>query len=424
MNNKQRRISLLLGLFGLAQGLLAQTPVNLPYGSYMNRVIYDNLGYAAEQLNVPAAQAEVTAAKVFNDPNLSVSYYNNENNSLQMGEGVEVELSKTFTFGKRGANIALAKSEQALAEALLADYFRQLRADATVAYLEALRQRRLYQVKQRTYENMQQLAESDSIRFRLGEIREVDATQSQVEAGVLRNELAQAQAELFRVFSDLSFMTGSFSTDTLFMPEGELLLPARQFVLADLLNEALQERSDLVAALRNKEVASKALKVTRRERNTDVDLSIGVSRNARVHNEEAPAPPFTGVTAGIAIPLKFSNLNKGSVRAARFREQQAELQYQEARLQVQTEVMQAYWTYELCSRQVEHYDNGLLRQAAEVMEGKTYSYQRGEVSLLEVLDAQRTYDEVQAQYIETLFNFSVALVELERAVGFWDVTFE
>ena len=85
--------------------------------------------------------------------------------------------------------------------------------------------------------------------------------------------------------------------------------------------------------------------------------------------------------------------------------------------------MQAYWTYELCSQQVEHYDNGLLRQAAEVMEGKSYSYQRGEVSLLEVLDAQRTYDEVQAQYIETLFNFSVALVELERAVGFWDIHF-
>ena len=150
MNNKQRGICLLLGLFGLGTGLLAQTPVDLPYTRYMSRVIDDNLGYAAEKLNVPAAQAAVTAARVFNDPNLSVSYYNNENNSLQMGEGVEVELSKTFTFGKRGANIALAKSEQALAEALLADYFRELRADATVAYLEALRQRRLYQVKQRT----------------------------------------------------------------------------------------------------------------------------------------------------------------------------------------------------------------------------------------------------------------------------------
>lgn len=38
-----------------------------------------------------------------------------------------------------------------------------------------------------------------------------------------------------------------------------------------------------------------------------------------------------------------------------------------------------------------------------------------------VLDAQRTYDDVQAQYIETLFNYCTALVELEKSAGDWDV---
>lgn len=421
MKRFQRLIGLLVGGSLPLVMAMGQTPVNLSYADYMQRVAQDNVGYAAEKLNVPAAQAEVTAAKVFNDPNLSVSYYNNENNSLQMGEGVEVELSKTFSFGKRGANIALAKSEQALAEALLADYLRNLRADATLAYLEALRQRQLFQVKQHTFESIDQLATSDSIRHQLGEIGEVDAIQSRVEAEVIRNEMVQTQAELYKALSQLSVQTGSFSTDTLFLPEGELQLLEQNFVLADLLNEALLQRADLVAALQDKEVAAKALKVARRERNTDVDLSVTVSRNARVHNEEAPAPPFTGVSAGIAIPLKLSNFNKGTVRAARFRAQQAELRYEEARLQVQTEVMQAFWTYELSRKQVAQYDNGLLRQAEAVMEGKRYSYQRGEASLIEVLDAQRTYDDVQAQYIETLFNYSSALVELERSAGQWNI---
>lgn len=124
-------------------------------------------------------------------------------------------------------------------------------------------------------------------------------------------------------------------------------------------------------------MAARALKVARRERNTDVDLSIAVSRNARVYNEEAPAPPFTGVTAGIAVPLKFSNFNKGTVRAARYREQQAEAQYKQALLQVQTEVMQAYRNYQSFAEQVNHYEDGLLRQAREVMDGKIYSYNRG-----------------------------------------------
>lgn len=412
---------LTIGLCAVSIFAEAQQLVPLSYRGYMEKVAEGNLEYAAEKLNVPASEAEVTAAKVFNDPNLSVSYFNNENKTLQMGEGVEVELSKTFSFGKRGANISLARSESELTKALLADYFRNLRADATVSYLETLKQAELYKVKENAYGNIRQLAESDSIRFSLGQIREVDATQSRVEAGILRNELLQAGAELRNAYSGLNLLTGTFSHDTLYQPEAVLRIDPREFVLADLISTANEGRTDLVAALRNQEVAVKALKVTRRERNTDIDLSLAVSRNARVYNEEAPAPPFTGVTAGIAIPLKFSNFNKGAVRAARFRERQAETQYKQALLQVQTEVMQAYRNYQSFSEQLRHYEDGLLREAREVMEGKIYSYNRGEVSLLEVLDAQRTYDDVQAQYIETLFNHSAALVELERSAGIWDV---
>lgn len=399
----------------------AQQIIPLSYRQYMEKVAEGNLEYAAERLNVNVSEAEVTAAKVFNDPNLAVSYYNNENNNLQMGEGVEIELSKTFSFGKRGAGIALARSESELTKALLADYFRNLRAEATVSYLEALKQYELYKVKENAYETIRQLAESDSVRYRLGKIMEIDATQSRLEAGILHNELLQADAELQNAFSNLNLLTGTLAHDTLFQPEAVLRISPREFVMADLLSNAVENRADLVAALKNKEVASRALKVARRDRNTDVDLSIAVSRNARVHNEEAPAPPFTGVTAGVAIPLKFSNFNKGTVRAARFREQQAETQYQQALLQVQTEVMQAYRSYQSFSKQVEHYENGMLSQAREVIDGKIYSYNRGEVSLLEVLDAQRTYDDVQAQYIETLFNHSTALVELEKSAGVWDV---
>lgn len=400
----------------------AQTLVPISYRQYIERVTEGNLEYAAERLNVNISNAEVAASKVFNDPNLSVSYSNNENKSLQMGESVEVELSKTFTFGKRGAGIALARSESELTKALLADYFRNLRAEATISYLEALKQHELYKVKENAYKAIRQLAESDSIRFSLGKIMEIDATQSGLEAGILHNELVQAGAELNNAFSNLNFLTGVASHDTLFQPEASLHIAPRDFIMADLLFAATDSRADLVAALKNKEVASCALKVARRERSTDVDLSVAVSRNGRVYNEEAPAPPFTGVTAGIAIPLKFSNFNKGTVHAARFREQQAEAQYQQALLQVQTEVMQAYRSYQAFIRQVQRYEDGMLRQAREVIDGKIYSYNRGEVSLLEVLDAQRTFDDVQIQYIETLFNHSTALVELERSAGIWDVS--
>ena len=256
-----------------------------------------------------------------------------------------------------------------------------------------------------------------------GKITEVDATQSRVEAGVMRNDLLQAEAELHNAFLSLGMMLGS-ATDTLYLPQGSLRLAERAFPAGMLVASALENRADLVAAMRNVDVAQRAVTVARRERNMDFDLALGVNHNGTVRNEIAPAPRFTGFTVGLSVPLKFSNFNKGTVEAARYREQQAQTAYEQARLQVQTEVMQNYRRYTSLIGQVRHYDNGLLENAASVVKGKIYSYDRGETSLLEVLNAQRTYDEVRTLYIETLYNYAASLVELETSAGIWDIAVE
>lgn len=413
-------------IFGVLMGLSsfwaeAQTVVPLSYSRFLQRVNEGNREYAAEKLNVNAARVDAVAAKVFEDPELSVAYSNNQDNSIQMGQSVEFGLTQTVTLGRRGANIRLAKSQSELSEILLADYYRNLRADATIAYLEALKQKQLFEVKKKAYQNMADLAKSDSMRFILGKIMEVEATQSHLEAGMMYNEVLQAETELNNACASLSVLMGRAYNDTLYRPDETLKQPMRDFVLADLLEQAVGNRSDLLAAQKNSEVASRELTLVRRERRPDVDVSLNVSLNNRVRNEEAPAPPFTGVTAGIAFPLNFSALNKGAVRAAKYRAQQAELQSDQVRLQVENEVMQAYRQYQSHARQVSHYEKGLLAHAETVLTGKIYSYNRGEVSLLEILNAQRTYNDVQAQYIETLFDYNSALVELERSVGIWDI---
>lgn len=393
------------------------------YAGYMEQVARRNLSYAAEKLNMNIAEAEVRAARLFNDPQLSVEYGNNQDWNMQMGQGISGELSKTFSPGKRSANIHLAGSEKELTQALLDDYFRNLRCEATLAYLDALKQAELFRVKQNAYDNMRRLAEGDSVKFALGKITEVDATQSRVEAGVMRNDLLQAEAELHNAFLPLGMMLGS-ATDTLYLPQGSLRLAERAFPAGMLVASALENRADLVAAMRNVDVAQRAVTVARRERNMDFDLALGVNHNGTVRNEIAPAPRFTGFTVGLSVPLKFSNFNKGTVEAARYREQQAQTAYEQARLQVQTEVMQNYRRYTSLIGQVRHYDNGLLENAASVVKGKIYSYDRGETSLLEVLNAQRTYDEVRTLYIETLYNYAASLVELETSAGIWDIAVE
>ncbi len=393
----------------------------LTYTQYMDKVNAGNLEYAAQKLNVSISEAEAIAANVRNDPQLGFNYFNNEQAKKKMGYGGSVSISQTVTFGKRTANVELARSESALSKALLADYLRNLRADATVAYLEALKQDQLYKVKQNAYQNLYELAQSDSIRLSKGKIMEIDAIQSKLEAGMMYNELLQSESEMKSAFASLSIYTGTKEATLLFRPDASLHIPRRSFDLPDLIKQGTVFRSDITAAMQNVDVANRALKVARRERNMDVDVSLEVSHNAQVKNEEAPAPSYSGITAGIAIPLQFSRFNKGAILAAKRRTEQAAIEYDGAVLQVQNEILKAYHQYESLTSQVGHYENGMLEQANQVLKGKIYSYNRGEVSLLEVLNAQRTYDDVQALYYETLFNYASALVELEKSAGIWDI---
>jgi len=267
---------------------------------------------------------------------------------------------------------------------------------------------------------MKKLYEADSIRLRLGSIMAIDAIQSKLEAGILLNELNHSLAEWKNSLSKISLMTGIMGNDTLFLPSSHLHAVSRDFLLDSLIIEALNNRADLQAALYNKEVSQKALLLTKKERNTDLDLKIGYSN---YFLNDGVSPKSTGLTAGITIPLKFSNLYKGDIKMAEVRVQQAGELFKHAELQIRTEIIQAWELYQVYCKQVQNFNNGLLENAENVRKGKIYSYQRGETSLLEVLNAQRTYNDIQTTYYETRFNQAAALIELEKAAGIWDINF-
>jgi cobalt-zinc-cadmium efflux system outer membrane protein len=164
-----------------------------------------------------------------------------------------------------------------------------------------------------------------------------------------------------------------------------------------------------------------SISIAEANRVIDLGLNIGFAHNTVALNEEGYAPKFNTASAGISIPLKFSNANKGELRAAQFSERQAEAQYDAVLLQIRKEVEQCYTVYVSACRQAELYKNSTFADAATILEKKKYSYSRGETSLLEVLDAQRTANEVYQSYYEALYNANASLVELCRDVGMWEV---
>ncbi|MDR1098018.1 MAG: TolC family protein [Tannerella sp.] len=394
----------------------------LTFGEYLDRVRNANISYLAEKYNVEIAEALVTASKVFPDPELSAGYANNQNWNLQMGYGVDAGLSYTLELGgKRNARIRVAQSEMEMTGALLEDYFRNLRADATLAYLTALKQRELYEIRKSSHVQMLELARADSIRFRLGEIMEVDARQSKLEAAATLDEVLSTGGDLQEVLVQLLLFQGDA---TMALPDsiaGALTCLKRTFDPASLVAAAQNNRADLQAALKCRDVSQRNLELAKANRAIDLGISIGGNYSSAVRNEIAPAPAFKGITAGVSIPLRFSNTNKGALRAARLTAEQGEKQYEAIELQISSEVMQAYSRYMTACRRAEHFDTGLLHDADAIFQKKRYGYERGEASILEVLNARRTYNDVRVNYNEALFDCASALVELERACGIWDI---
>lgn len=85
--------------------------------------------------------------------------------------------------------------------------------------------------------------------------------------------------------------------------------------------------------------------------------------------------------------------------------------------------MQAWFNYQAEKKKVVQFKSGMLGDAQKVMDGMVYKYKRGETNILDVLVAQRTYNEVQQEYLETMKGYAVSLVELEKACGIWDIRF-
>lgn len=411
----------------VASSLHAQTDTvfnrrKISLDNYLSLVGKQNLGYIAAQYDVSIAETGIESAKVFPDPSLSVGAYDNQQATKHLGRGVNAGLSTTLELGgKRKARIGLAQSQAELSKALLQDYFRNLRADATLAYYNALQEYNLYKVTYNSYTTMQQLATADSIRFKLGAIMEVDARQSKLEAGNLLNSVYQGEADWKTSLVQLNLHTGSKALDTLLLPSGNFNELHRTFALTSLIEEAQANRADAVAAKNTQNVAAKNKQLVMANRKIDLGVSVGMQHSGESTNDIAPTPTYRSVNAGISIPLKLSNRYKGDVKAANFTIRQAATQYDEVLLQIKVEVTQAYMNYQAAEKQVAQYESGLLSEAEKVLNGKIYSYKRGETSLLEVLNAQRTYNDLQQNYYQALYNHAATLVELERSAGVWDL---
>ncbi len=117
------------------------------------------------------------------------------------------------------------------------------------------------------------------------------------------------------------------------------------------------------------------------------------------------------------IDLPIFDRNQGEIARTRFAITQAQEQAIETAQQVNTDVVDAYAALRSNDEIIHLYRGGYVDRAKESRDITEYAYQRGAASLLDFLDAERTYRANQLAYRQALASYMTALEQMRQAVG-------
>jgi cobalt-zinc-cadmium efflux system outer membrane protein len=413
------------------QPLPSSAPIaeNLPkfhLATYLSSVAQGNLEIVAQRANVSLAEAQIEVARVFPDPQLTAGLLQYDITQRANPTASIVELNVPLQIGgQRGARIDLANAELTAAQSDLQDFLRVLRANAAGAYVDAIHAQLVLDRRDQTAQELEKLVAVNEQRFRVGDIGEALLLQSRVEARQSRADVIDAQggvsAATFAVYGLLGSGARAWMGRNVQF-EGDLkTMAARSFDVPSLVDKAIALRPDLRAAKRRVDAAERQIDLAKANRIIDVGVGASWQHNFAVNDNTTPLPSsdFLGLTA--SVPLPFSRLYHGELNTAYATQSQNVAMEKSAEIRVEAEVRAAVARYQAASARVQLYTEGVLADADKVLEKTLYNYTRGGATLVEVLIAQHTDNDVYLAYYDALSDVAHALVSLEEAIGIWDV---
>jgi cobalt-zinc-cadmium efflux system outer membrane protein len=400
-------------------------PSRFNFRGYLGEVGRSNLDLIAQRASVSIAEAQIGVARVFPDPSLTagllqydVSHKGNPTETI-VSLGVPLEIG-----GQRGARVAAAEANLGATRAELLDFLRGLRATAADSYIEALHARAVLGRRSQTLASLERLVTVNQERNKAGDIGEVALIQSRVEAEQFRADLLASEGDVRAADIALVSLLGGGAVkqlDRRLLVEGDLRRAVdRHFDIAALLRTALVQRPDLIAARRRLTASERQIDLARANRVIGLNLAATWQHNFEL-TQPAPLPASDLVGATVTVPLPFSHIYRGELDTAYAGQRQADATAKSASIRVEAEVREAVARYDAAAARVHLYASGVLADADRVLEKTLYNYQRGGATLVEVLVAQRTDNDVYLAYFDSLADAAHALVAVEQATGNWDL---
>jgi len=393
----------------------ASAPKTVTLDDAIQMALQHNHNLLATRTTIQQSEAEEVTANLRPNPSLFADWEylpldHSSQNAQYLHDSTEGDIGLSYLIErgkKRQHRLQTAKDITAQTKSLVGDSERGLTFNVASLFVNVQLAESTIELAQKDLSSFQKTVELSELRYNKGAISEDDYLKIKLQ--LLQFETDYQQAELAKVqgSSDLRQLLGYESVPAGYDVAGPFDYQPLKGNVEDFQLKALQNRPDLRAAQQGVIAARSQYELQR---------AIG-KQDVTVQGNYSHVNGINAASVYASIPLPIFNRNQGEIARTRIAITQSQEQEKATNGQTLTDVRDAYEGLQVNDRIVQLYRSGYLDVAQKDRDIAEYAYQRGAVSLLDFLDAERSYRATQLAYRQALASYLLALEQLRQAVG-------
>ncbi len=374
-----------------------------------------NHSLKAARSTIQQSQAqEITAAirpnPVFNYDDLFIPITPNQWTSATFNDITEFDVGGTLTWErghKRQRRIEAARDQTAVVKSQVYDNERTLAFDVAQQFVGGLLAKSTLDFAQQDLADFEHTVDISESRYQAGDISEGDLLKVKLQLLQFQTDLSSAQLSLVQAKASLRALLGYDAIPENYEMAGDLAYTPLHLNKQDLEIAALKLRPDYQAAIQSLTAAGSQYRLAQANAKRDLNTTLDYTHVSGLNS----------MSFSLNIELPIWDRNQGEIARTHYATNQAQEQKTVAEETVMTDVTTAYEALNTADRVVELYQSGYLKQAQDSRGISEYAYKRGAASLLDFLDAQRSYRAVQLAYRQALATQMLALEQAREVVG-------
>ena len=327
---------------------------------------------------------------------------------LDLAQQFDLGLSYLFERGhKRQSRLQAARDQTAVTRAQVTDAERTLAFNVGQQFVSVLLAESTLQFALEDMKSFQTTVDISEAQYNAGAISEGDYLKIKLQLLQFQTDVSSARLAKAQALVGLRQFLGYDAVPANYDVIGDLAYQPLKANLEDLQAKALKGRPDFQAALFGVTAAQSQVRLAKANGKVDVNGTFDFTHTAGQNT--------ASIFASFELPI--FNRNQGEIARTGYALTQAQEQQQAASDTVLSDVANAYEAMRSNDEVVQLYASGYLKQAQDSRDINEYAYKRGAASLLDFLDAERSYRSVQLAYRQALASYMTALEQLKEAVG-------